>query len=239
MRWLAFLMMVALGGGHAAAQDRERPVVVELFTSQGCHSCPPADEFLAELAGRPGVLALGLHVDYWDYIGWKDPFAQRAHTERQRSYSRALHQRYVYTPQMVINGTHQNVGSDRAAIDKLIDKARKEAGTGATLAVSGTGLQRRLRIGGGSVAQPATIWLVGFDQKHETKVKAGENSGRRLANHNVVRQMIEVGIWAGAATDVALDLTQIAGDCDSAAVLVQVDGTGPIVAALRLELPRR
>src|SRR3954454_10513973 len=88
--------------GIVVAHAEERPVVVELFTSQGCNSCPPADAYLGELAARSDVLALGLHVDYWDYIGWKDPFAQRAYTERQRHYSRALNQRFVYTPQMVI-----------------------------------------------------------------------------------------------------------------------------------------
>src|SRR4051812_29577801 len=121
------LIAAVLLFGIAAAHAEERPVVVELFTSQGCNSCPPADAFLGELSRRPDVLALGLHVDYWDYIGWKDPFAQRAHTDRQRSYSRTLNQRFVYTPQMVIDGTLQGVGSETATINKLIDKARKLA----------------------------------------------------------------------------------------------------------------
>ncbi len=239
MRWLVVLMMVACGAATANAQEQQRPVVVELFTSQGCNSCPPADEFLAELAQRPGVLALGLHVDYWDYIGWKDPFARRAHTERQRGYSRSLHQRYVYTPQMVVNGAYQHVGSDRAAIDRLIDKARKDALAGPDLAVVGTGLQRSLRIGAARAGQSATVWLVGFDRRQETAVGAGENSGRRLANHNVVREMISVGAWKGEAVELRLDLAQVAADCDAAAVLVQIDETGPIVAATRIDLPPR
>src|SRR5690606_23996855 len=119
----ALFLCAAIG----AAQAADRPVVVELFTSQGCSSCPPADRFLGELAARPGVIALGLHVDYWDYIGWKDPYARRAHTERQRDYSRTLNQRYVYTPQMVINGAFQAIGSDRAAVDGLIEEARRSA----------------------------------------------------------------------------------------------------------------
>lgn len=239
MRWLVVLMMIACGAAPAKAQEPQRLVVVELFTSQGCNSCPPADEFLAELANRPDVLALGLHVDYWDYIGWKDPFAQRAHTERQRSYSRSLHQRYIYTPQMVVNGAYQHVGSDRDAIGKLIDKARKEASAGPALHVAGTGLQRSLHIGPASIDRPATVWLVGFDRQRNTLIKAGENSGRRIANHNVVREMLSVGTWKGGTVDLPLDLAPLAVNCDAAAVLVQVDETGPIVAATRIEPPLR
>src|SRR5689334_7353524 len=141
MRNLMIAVALLIGMSTAHAEDR-RPVVVELFTSQGCNSCPPADAFLGELAARPDVLALSLHVDYWDYIGWKDPFAQRAYTERQRSYSRALNQRFVYTPQMVIDGTLQGVGSETATINKLIEKARKLDAGGPTLSVSGTGAHR-------------------------------------------------------------------------------------------------
>jgi hypothetical protein len=237
MRWL--IVLILLAGAAATAEAQERPVVVELFTSQGCSSCPPADEFLAELARRPDVLALGLHVDYWDYIGWKDPFAQRAHTERQRSYSRSLHQRYVYTPQMVINGAYQHVGSERAVVNKLIDKARGDMAAGPPLSVTGTGLLRRLRIGAAKLDEPATVWLIGFDRAQETAVKAGENNGRRLANHNVVREMISVGSWDGSTAELPLDLGQVAGNCDAAAILVQVGGTGPIVAAAQVALPRR
>jgi hypothetical protein len=238
MRILMIALAVSLGIGAAQAADK-RPVVVELFTSQGCNSCPPADAFLGELTRRDDVLALSLHVDYWDYIGWKDPFAQRAHTDRQRSYSRALSQRYVYTPQMVVDGVLQGVGSDRAEIGKLIDKARKAAEGGPTLAISGAGAQRVLRIGAGKAPSPATVWLVGFDRAHETPIRAGENSGKRLANHNVVRMMQPVGTWKGSASDIALDLSAIAAQCDGAAVIVQSEETGPIVAAMRVDLPKR
>ena len=237
MRTLMFALALSLGIG--AAQAADRPVVVELFTSQGCHSCPPADTFLAELARRDDVLALSLHVDYWDYIGWKDPFAQRAYTERQRGYSRALSQRYVYTPQMVVDGTLQGVGSDRAEINKLIDKARKAADAGPSLAVTGTGTQRVLRIGAAKAGPAATVWLIGFDRAHETPVRAGENSGKRLANHNVVRTMEPVGTWKGAPAEIALDLSAVAANCDGAAILVQGDETGPIVAATAITLKGR
>jgi len=238
MRRLLIASVLVLGVAAAHAADT-RPVVVELFTSQGCNSCPPADAFLGELAARPDVLALGLHVDYWDYIGWKDPFAQRAHTERQRSYSRVLHQRYVYTPQMVIDGMLQGVGSDQATINRLIDKARKVGASGPTLAVNGSGPKRVVHVGAGKAAGPATVWLVFFDSKRETKVKAGENSGQRLANYNVVRTMTAVGTWTGSAIDIPVDLDAIDADCDGAAVIVQSDETGPILAAARIDRTKR
>src|SRR4051812_38711022 len=149
------------GGGIAAAGERAVPVVVELFTSQGCNSCPPADAFLAELAKRPDVLALSLHVDYWDYIGWKDPFAQHAFTVRQRDYSRALSQRYVYTPQMVINGELQGVGSERRTIEALIARAAKEQKTASENRPSIRYVGNEVRIEGGADTR-ATIWLAVF-----------------------------------------------------------------------------
>lgn len=237
MRCLLIVAALLLTLGPARAEER-RLVVVELFTSQGCTSCPPADAFLGELAGRADVLALGLHVDYWDYIGWKDPFAQRAHTERQRSYAKALHQRFVYTPQMVVDGILQGVGSETATIDKLIDKARRRAQPGPTIALSGKNGKRVLHVGAGTASAAATVWLVLFDSKLETKIKAGENKGLRLANYNVVRQLIAVGRWTGRAVDFPIDFDAIDADGDSAAVLIQVEETGPIVAAARIERAR-
>jgi hypothetical protein len=221
--------------GIAVAHAEERPVVVELFTSQGCNSCPPADAYLGELAARPDVLALSLHVDYWDYIGWKDPFAQHAYTERQRHYSRALNQRFVYTPQMVIDGALQGVGSEPATINKLIEKAHKLAAGGPALSVTGTGAHRVVHVGAGKTAAPAKVWLVFYDSKHETAVHAGENNGRRLANYNVVRTLTPVGKWTGNAVDLPVDLDAIDADCDGAAVIVQAEETGPILAAARID----
>jgi hypothetical protein len=237
MRILMIALAVSLGIG--AAQAADKPVVVELFTSQGCSSCPAADAFLGELAKRDDVLALSFHVDYWDYIGWKDPFAQRANTERQRGYTRALNQRYVYTPQIVVNGASQGIGSDRATINKLIDKARTRD-AGPSLTVTGSGLQRVVRIGAAGGAPAATVWLIGFDRVHETPIRSGENSGKKLANHNVVRTMSPVGAWQGAASEIPLDLSAIASkNCDSAAVIVQADDMGPVLGAARVSMPGR
>jgi hypothetical protein len=232
------LIAAALIIGLGAARAADRPVVVELFTSQGCNSCPPADVFLGELSARPDVLALSLHVDYWDYIGWKDPFAQRAHTERQRSYSRALHQRFVYTPQMVVDGALQGIGSEPATINKLIEKARKLAAGGPAISVTGSGPHRIVHIGAAKAEAPAKVWLVFFDSRHETAVKAGENSGRHLANYNVVRTLTPVGKWSGHAVDLPVDLDAIDADCDGAAVIVQAEETGPILAAARIDRKR-
>src|SRR6516164_10851500 len=110
--------------GAALPALAETPVVVELFTSQGCSSCPPADAYLGELAARKDVIPLAFHVDYWNYIGWADPFATKQMTQRQRDYQRALNQRYVYTPEMVVNGEAHEVGSDRHGIDRLIEAAQ-------------------------------------------------------------------------------------------------------------------
>lgn len=229
--------MLGLAGSVTAQPTG--PVVVELFTSQGCNSCPPADAFLGELAKRPDVIALGLHVDYWDYIGWRDPYAQRAHTERQRGYVRALNLRYAYTPQMVIDGVAQGVGSDRGAINRLIASAKKSKSAGPAVTLSGAGTQRTLAVSGVAGANPATVWLVAFDSAHRTAVDAGENKGERLANYNVVRAWQRLGEWTGVATEIPVDLNQIPTACDGAAILVQSDETGPIVAALRVELPKR
>src|SRR5438477_10316699 len=121
----AFLWF-CLAAGFTAAQAGERPIVVELFTSEGCSSCPPADVLLAELARRPDVLALSFHVDYWDRLGWKDPFSSRAATDRQNRYAKLLALHTVYTPQIVVDGKWEAVGSDRADVERALDLARRD-----------------------------------------------------------------------------------------------------------------
>jgi hypothetical protein len=181
-----------------AVRAAERPVVVELFTSQGCSSCPPADAVLAELAKRPGVLALAFHVDYWDRLGWKDPFSSPMATARQRAYARLLGLRTVYTPQMVVDGADEFVGSDRRAVARALDRAKTRAadpGIGVELRREGGMLVVRVA----SVAAPSRIavQLVAFAPAHVTRVTAGENGGRVLANANVVRAVDTLGT-AGA-----------------------------------------
>jgi hypothetical protein len=247
----AIAALAAITAGSAAAADppggAAAPVVVELFTSQGCNSCPPADAFLGELAKRPGVIALGFHVDYWDYMGWKDPFAKPANTQRQKHYGRSLAQRYVFTPQMVVDGRFQDVGSDQPAIDQLIDRAardREQGGAGrAPIKLDRQGDGLTVRIDGGALRgageETAAVWVAFYDRAHETDVAHGENGGRRLPNYNVVREFRRLGTYHGKPVALPLDLADVPPSCEAAAVLLQVNGTGPIVAAMSFDLPQR
>ncbi|MBI3452303.1 MAG: DUF1223 domain-containing protein [Rhodospirillales bacterium] len=239
----------AVGVRALAAEPAARPVVIELFTSQGCSSCPPADAFLGELAGRKDVVALALHVDYWDYIGWKDPYAQRAFTERQREYARSLAQRYVYTPQMVVDGRLQGVGSDRAEINRLIAAAAGErkktaaANPEVKLVPAGDG-GRDVRIEGGSFRGKAAVWAAFYDSRHQTSVLRGENRGRNLVDYNVVRELRPLGVFDGRPATLRLEVSETASTCDAGVVVVQAlaaDGTpsGPIIGAVSFDMPRQ
>ncbi len=207
------------------------PVVVELFTSQGCSSCPPADALLGELAERDDVIALSLHVDYWDYIGWKDPYGSPQNTERQRAYAGELGLRYIYTPQMVIDGRHDIVGSRR---DEVLATLREAAQRAKPVAVDfipkngGTVIISE----GHAPERGATIWLAVFDKGHETQVKRGENAGRTIRNANVVRRMERLGTWMGQRLEIPLNLDDAAMRGNfGCAVLVQQGRNGPIIGA--------
>lgn len=212
------------------------PVVVELFTSQGCSSCPPAEAFLNELADEEGIIALELHVDYWDYIGWADPFASPEITQRQRDYASDLALRYVYTPQMVIDGRHNAVGSHRQQVRAAIGQATLRGKPLALEYVEGEP-DTIVIPAGPSPAGGATVWLAVFDGRHETAVERGENSGRTLTNRNVVRELVELAVWTGERLEIPLDMEQMAergrAGC---AVLVQEGRTGPIIGAAAMPL---
>jgi hypothetical protein len=213
-----------------ARPDDQRPVVVELFTSQGCSSCPPADRLLGEIKGRPGVIALSLHVDYWDYIGWEDPYGKARHTDRQQAYKRALGLDYVYTPQVVIDGRLQAVGSRRDAVLERIARARAAPPTVRPRLEAGRAL-----IPAASLDGRARVWLVTFDARHSTQVAEGENAGDRLVNHNVVRGWRDLGTYTGARREIALDLAQArAAGRSGCALLVQRADTGEILGAAML-----
>jgi len=176
------------------------PIVVELYTSQGCSSCPPADEFLTYLARqRPDVLPLAFHVTYWDGLGWKDPFSLEAATARQESYARHLGDDQVYTPEMVVNGTDSFVGSRRAEGLSKISRAANNSAVHVPLRVKRDG--RTLIVSVGSGPGRAEVLLVGFDPEHQTQVGRGENGGRTLLDSNVVRSLISAGRWTGAAAE--------------------------------------
>ena len=219
------------------ADSAGAPVVVELFTSQGCNSCPPADEFLGELADHPGILALSFHIDYWDYIGWSDPFASPQTTGRQRSYAKSLNLRYVYTPQMVIDGRSDAVGSQRNKVLKAIEKA---ATTRKAVEI------RFVQDDGGKIVIPAghapdegaAVWLAVFDRQRDTEVLRGENAGRTLSNYHVVRQLTRIGTWRGEHLEIPFDMASatVLGR-DGCAVIVQQSPTGAVLGAAEMTLP--
>jgi len=209
--------------------DTRPPVVVELFTSEGCSSCPAADAFLGELARtRADVLPLAFHITYWDRLGWPDPFALPAATERQVAYSSLLAGSAgagsVYTPQMVIDGQTDAVGSDRAAVLAAISAAGRLPTVPLTLARQGEGLA--LSVGSGVVKGPARLVLLGYDRQHVTTVPRGENAGRRLTESNIVRSITELGDWRGEALNRRIAVP--AGE--AFAVLLQAQD-GKIIAA--------
>ena len=227
MRRVITSILAVLAPFAAAAAEPSRPlVVVELFTSQGCSSCPPADAVLLELSRtRADVLPLAFHVTYWDRLGWKDPFSLEAATARQRAHGRALGLQTIYTPQAVVAGQAELVGSDRGALLAAIDKAAARA------APVSLGVKReagRALVEGRGAAEGATLWLVSYDALHKTAVGRGENGGRTLLEANVVRSMQSLGAWSGA--EVRLERPVPEGE--RLAVLVQA-ADGRIVAAAR------
>lgn len=220
----------------AESAARTPPVVVELFTSQGCSSCPPAEAFLNELADEAGIIALELHVDYWDYIGWPDPFASPHFTARQRDYARELELRYVYTPQMVIDGQHNVVGSHRDEVRAAIGEATRR-GKPLILEYTEDGSGKIVIPAGRSPEGGATIWLAIYDGLHETAVERGENSGRKLKNRNVVRELEELGVWTGERLEIPVDMARLAAlGRAGCAILVQEGRTGPILGAAAISV---
>lgn len=224
---LLLALVVACTALADPAQSEEGPVVVELFTSQGCSSCPPADAVLAGLADRPDVIALSFHVDYWNYIGWKDPFSSAEATARQQAYRDTLGLRVVYTPQMVIEGRTDVVGSQRKAVEAAIAEALARPDQVAVTISGDAQSGFRAVLPATEIAGPATVWLALFDDDLETKVSRGENAGATLRNRHVVRDLIPLDRWDGEAVELPFDM----GGRDGCAVLVQQGETGPMLGA--------
>ena len=225
--WLLLLLALHVPA-HSQESTSAAPVVVELFTSQGCSSCPPADALLGELAQRPGVLALSFHVDYWNYIGWEDPFSSAEATERQRAYSRALRRKMVYTPQMVVAGRKEVSGADRAAVEAAIQSAAGAATIVPRFLRDDAGAMR-VALPAAAASTAATVWLAFLDARHTTPVHRGENAGATLTNHNVVREWRRIGEWRGQALELPLD--PMPEGRDACAVIVQESGNGAILGA--------
>ncbi|MES1242578.1 MAG: DUF1223 domain-containing protein [Acidobacteriota bacterium] len=189
-----FLLLLALATLTGSADSPKGPVVVELFTSQGCSSCPPADRLLSKLGQDPRVIPLAFHVDYWNYIGWTDPFSSKAWSQRQQGYARAFHSNRIYTPQLVVSGRSQVVGSDEAGIRRSISQALAAEPAGRVTVSTTASPDGRLKITVGAklvraAGGPLDLWVAVYETGLSTRVGAGENASHTLANDFVVRRL--------------------------------------------------
>lgn len=218
----AFALLCGLSGPASAGEPR---AVIELFTSQGCSSCPPADKLIGELVRDSSVLALTLPVDYWDYLGWKDTLALHGHTNRQRAYAEARGDREVYTPQVVVNGLVHVLGSDKAAIDKAIGQTRHAASPLAlpvTMAVSDGKVT--VKVPAANDQRGGEVWLCPFTSKVQVTIDRGENRGKTFTYYNVVRRWVKLGNWSGKAESFSMPVADVSkgeSDVDHVAVVVQ------------------
>jgi hypothetical protein len=215
------------------AQVAARPAVVELYTSQGCSSCPPADALLGELARRPQVLALAFHVDYWDDLGWHDRFDLPAAAQRQSQYARHLALSSVYTPQMIIDGRSDVLGSDRQRVAQLLSAPRM--GVPVHIVMQGDDLAVKVDAAAGAPA--CAVVLVAYLSEASTAIGRGENAGRTLREFNIVRSFATLGAWQGDAAEWHVKLRSLPADASHVAALLQQPGPGAIVGAASARLP--
>ena len=224
-RRLASLLLAAVvlsAAGHFARAEPR--ALLELFTSQGCSSCPAADKLLGEFAGDSSLVAISIPIDYWDYLGWKDTLATPQHSARQRGYARARGDRQVYTPQVVVNGAVHALGSDRAAIERAIAQTRRNAlimSLPITMTVDGSQLNVNVQTVKDEKSS-GEVWLCPLSKAVSVKIGRGENHGRTVTYHNVVRHWIKLGDWTGKVTSWNVPITDLKSeDVDSAAVMIQ------------------
>jgi hypothetical protein len=232
---VAAAIAFALPSASAAEFGKRPKGVIELFTSQGCNSCPPADEYLAELALEGDVVALSYHVDYWDYLGWRDTLANAENTGRQHEYNRAFGNRSVYTPQAVINGRQQVNGAKRHKVDSAVDRM-EGTNEGLIVDVSVTYNGNTMVIETGAAegwTGDAHVVLVYLDPATEVKIERGKNTGRTFTYRNAVSGFHSAGKWHGKATRLELPMSEVsrkgAGGC---AVLVQAMQPGGLPGAV-------
>ncbi|MGC1386686.1 MAG: DUF1223 domain-containing protein [Steroidobacteraceae bacterium] len=216
----------------AAANEQPRPAVVELFTSEGCSSCPPAEAYLGELAQRREVLALAYHVDYWDDLGWRDRFGLPEAVQRQRAYAKALGLSTVYTPQAVIDGQENLVGSDRRSIAKALEKKR----SGVPIALSARDGEVVVDLSEQANAAPSDVVLIAFQRSASSRIGRGENAGRTLEEYNVVRDLRRLGRWDGEKRQYRFPARSLPPEATDVALLVQPLGQAPIIGAATLAL---
>jgi hypothetical protein len=237
-RWSGALGVCAIVAIIRPAHAEPR-AVVELFTSQGCSSCPPADKIIGELAKDPSLIALSMPIDYWDYLGWKDTLADSRFSARQKAYSQMRGDRDVYTPQVIVNGSAHVVGSDRAGIEDAIDDTEKAAGV-MSVPVTMTLAGKQITVSvAASTKAPAIahgeIWICSISKAVSISIGRGENRGREVTYHNVVRNLLKVGDYNGSAGSWNVPLENISRDGVDAAVVYVQDGNrdkpGPMLGA--------
>lgn len=227
-------MLAVFTAAPAMSGEGKVTAVVELFTSQGCSSCPAADALIGQYRKRPGIMALSLPVDYWDYLGWKDTLANPAFSKRQRDYAAARKDNHVYTPQVVINGRIHTKGNNLPAIEKALDIARMPGEGAIHISAERAGAELVVEIGGRASAgqvTPGTVWLATVRPEVAVTIKQGENRGRMITYFNVVRSLTPVGTWTGEPTKLKLPHAELASKDERCAVFVQLGHSGPIVTA--------
>ena len=217
--------------------------VVELFTSQGCSSCPPADKIIGELAKDPNVIALSMPIDYWDYLGWKDTLADARFSARQKAYSHVRGDRDVYTPQVVVNGSAKVIGSDRAGIETAIKDTEKAAGVMSvpvSLSLSGKQINVSVAASKASSVARGEVWICSISKAVPISIGRGENRGREITYYNVVRSLLKVGDWNGNSGSWTVPLENISREGVDAAVVYVQDGNrdkpGPMLGAAMTSL---
>lgn len=221
----AFAFVTLVGAAHA----QPLRAVVELFTSQGCSSCPPADKVIGELAKDPSVIALSMPIDYWDYLGWKDTLADSRFSARQKAYSSMRGDRDVYTPQAVVNGEVQVIGSDRDRIEGAIQQTEKNhtvMSVPVSMTISGKQVNVSVAASGpGAAPAKGEVWICSVAKAVPISVGRGENKGRELTYYNVVRNWLKVGDWNGTAANWTVPLENVTRDGVDAAVVYVQDGS--------------
>ncbi|HEV7878672.1 DUF1223 domain-containing protein [Bradyrhizobium sp.] len=237
-RWCSALGVCTIVAIASPAHAEPR-AVVELFTSQGCSSCPAADRVLGELAKDPNVIALSLPIDYWDYLGWKDTLADSRFSARQKAYSQMRGDRDVYTPQVVVNGSAHVIGSDRAKIEGAMDVTKKADGVmSVPVSMTLSGKQINVSVAAsnkGPSARHGEVWICSVSKSVPIKIGRGENRGKEITYYNVVRNLLKVGDWNGNAGSWTVPLENISREGVDAAVVFVQNGSrenpGPMLGA--------
>jgi hypothetical protein len=236
-RWSSALGVCAIVAIIRPAHADPR-AVVELFTSQGCSSCPPADQIMGELAKDPNVIALSMPIEYWDYLGWKDTLADSRFSARQKAYSQMRGDRDVYTPQVIVNGSANVIGSDRAGIESAILNTQKSVGVMSvpvTMTLSGKQINVSVAASKATTPGHGEVWICSVSKAVPISIGRGENRGRQVTYYNVVRNILKVGDWNGSSGSWSVPLENVSRDGVDAAVVYVQDGNrdkpGPMLGA--------